>query len=128
MRKVLVLMLVVAAMSFVACGNDSGDSGSTTAPEADGDFDAFCAAAQEFAQALGTSGSPDFEAMKAALADMEANAPEEIKADVTTLKEGFEKGLAGEKIDPMQDAEVQAANDRIFEYLGQSECEPPEDA
>ena len=126
-RTSIVLILIVAALSFVACGNDSGSDGGDAASESDADFDAFCAASQDFARALGTSGSPDFDAMVAALGDMEANAPEEIRADVTTVKEAFEAGLGGEG-DPMQEDEVQAANDRIFDYLGESDCEPPEDA
>ena len=129
MRKTpTVLFLVIAALSFVACGgNDSGSSGGNAAPESEGDFDAFCAASQDFARALGTSGTPDFEAMQTALADMEANAPEEIREAVTTVKDAFDAGLEGQG-NPMQEDEVQAANDEIFDYLGESDCEPPEDA
>ena len=132
-RTNFVVVLLIAAMSLVACGGDSGGngdtSGSNAAPDTDGDPEAFCTAAQDFARAIGTAGAPDFELMQEALADMEASAPEEIKADVTTVKDAIDSGLTGEGgSNPMEESEVQAANDRIFEYLGQSDCEPPGDA
>lgn len=129
-RTNLIVVVLIAALSLVACGGDSGDNGgSNVAPETDGDPDAFCTAAQDFARAIGTAGAPDFDLMQEALADMEVSAPEEIKADVTTVKDAIDSGLTGEGgANPMEESEVQAANDRIFEYLGNSDCEPPDDA
>lgn len=129
-RTNFIVILLIAAMSFIACGGDAGgngDNGGSNAALDDGDAEAFCTAAQDFARAIGTAGAPDFEAMQDALAEMEASAPEEIRADVTTVKDAIDSGLTGGGSDnPMQEANVQAANDGIFEYLGNSDCEPPD--
>jgi len=52
------------------------------------------------------------------MAKMEANAPEEIKADVTTTREGFETASSGtmEEIAAMDVEEFQAAAQRVEEY------------
>ena len=134
MRKSwIVLMLLALSLTLVACDGDSGgdagnDSAEAASDEAEGDPDAFCTAAQDFARSLGSTGAPDFDAMTAALEDMEASAPEEIRADVTTVKDALEAGLANDEGNPLAESEVQESNNRIFEYLGNSDCEPPEDA
>ena len=132
MRRIAIaLLLVLVGIFGLACGGDSGedDGGSATDTEADtGDADAFCTASQDFARALGSGGdTPDFEGMSDALAEMEANAPDEIKADVTTVKEALDGAVSGDAPDAMSDPEVQDSNDAIFDYLGDSDCEPPDD-
>ena len=130
-RLVLVL-LIIALAAFVAC--DNGDSNQDTdgntdaAPASEEDFDAFCAAAQDFARAIGSAGEdPDIEGMTTSLAAMEASAPEEIRDDVTTVKDALSTRLEDGAGGALTAPDVRAANDRIFEYLGQSDCEPPDD-
>ena len=134
MRKSwIVLMLFVLALTVAACGGDSGgDSGNdapdTASDDSEGDPDAFCAASQDFARAIGSgTQTPDFDAMDAALGEMEASAPEEIKADVTTVRDALGKATDGDP-SAMDAPDVQAANDRIFQHLEDSDCEPPDDA
>ena len=135
MRKSwIVLMLLALALTFAACDGDSGsnsanDGSEAASDDAEGDPDAFCTAAQDFARSIGAAGeAPDFDAMSAALADMEAAAPEEIRSDVTTVKDALEAGLNSDEGNPLAEDDVQESNDRIFEYLEDSDCEPPEDA
>ena len=129
--RLILVLLAIALAAFVACGsgsNGDADENTDAAPSPQEDFDAFCAAAQDFARAIGSAGEdPDFEGMTTALAAMEASAPEEIRADVTTVKEALSAGLENADGNPLTAPEVQEANDRIFEYLGKSECEPPDD-
>ena len=129
-RTSIALLLVLVGTVALACGGDESGGSSTGADAGSGgDADAFCTASQDFARAIGSGGdSPDFDAMSDALAEMESNAPDEIKADVTAVKEALDGAVSGDAPDAMSDPEVQDSNDRIFEYLEDSDCEPPEDA
>lgn len=58
---------------------------------------AFCATHTDDAlEGLDPSNPDEAEQLTAAMATMEENAPEEIKADVTTTREGFEAAQSGD--------------------------------
>lgn len=100
----IVLLLALTLFSG-ACSSDG-----------DADLAAFCATHTDpELEGLDPSDEGDAGKLSAAMASMEANAPEEIKADVSTTVEGFEAARTGDIAD-LDVEEFQAAARRVEEY------------
>ena len=100
---ILVLLLALALFSGACSGGDA-------------DLAAFCATHTDpELEGLDPSDRADADKLSAAMASMEANAPEEIKADVATTVEGFEAARTGD-IANLDVEEFQAAARRVEEY------------
>lgn len=107
MKKSYPLVLALAALVLLmgACSGGSDDP-----------LAAFCETHTDpELEGLNPTNADDAEKLSAAMATMEENAPAEIKADVTTTREGFEAAQSGD-VQNLNVEEFQAAATRVEEY------------
>ena len=107
MKRAYVLVLALAALALFmgACSGDSDDP-----------LAAFCETHTDpELEGLDPTNPDDADKLSAAMASMEDNAPEEIKADVTITREGFEAAQSGD-VENFDVEEFQAAAARVEEY------------
>lgn len=105
----LVILMTALALFSGACSGG------------DGDLAAFCATHTDpELEGLDPSDVGDADKLSAAMASMEENAPEEIKADVTTTVQGFEAARTGDIAD-LDVEEFQAAASRV-ERFAEDNC------
>ena len=127
-------LLMVGIVGLTGCGDDDEDEATTTATTdaeaAGGDVDKFCEAALDAETAISTGPQMEDDATEEernkALADFKAkvdpslaraleNAPDDIKADATTLVAGFRKSFeTGD--DPFEDEAFVDTIVRVGEY------------
>ena len=120
------LFAVALALALVAtaCGGDDEDSDTSDTPEeettteASVDVTAFCDAVIEAEAGViaAAEGDPSADPT-AALDETEANAPEEISAEVTTLVEGSRTALEEQDDSIFEDPEFTAADETVDQYV-----------
>ena len=96
--------VAVVLLSLGACSDGGGG------------LEAFCEThTNPELQGLDPSNTDQADQLSEAMAQMEANAPDEIKDDVTTTREGFEAVQSGD-FENIDIEEFQAAATRVEEY------------
>ena len=120
------LFAVALALALVAtaCGGDDEDNDASDTPEdettteASVDVTAFCDAVIEAEASViaASQGDPSADPT-AALDETEANAPEEISAEVTTLVEGSRTALEEQDDSIFEDPEFTAADETVDQYV-----------
>lgn len=89
----VVLVALCLGLLLGACGDDEGGDDAA----AEGNLEAFCAAADS----IGSAGAePEPDAMSGFIADLKENAPPEIKDDATILADWFQEILDKYEDDP----------------------------
>lgn len=105
----VVILVTALALFLGACSGE------------DGDLAAFCATHTDpELEGLDPSDAGDADKLSTAMASMEENAPEKIKADVSTTVEGFEAARTGDIAD-LDVEEFQAAASRV-ERFAEDNC------
>ena len=141
LRRSIITVAAVAALTLVACGNDGGDAGATRTATvaAAGDVDRYCALTREldeqgqtFFAGLGKQAGPqEFEAAERRFVETHADdldelarvAPQEIAADVPTLFAGMRQRAGLEPATKVSEARASAAETRIRSFE-QRRCRP----
>lgn len=105
--KRLAVLAIVGLVTAASCGDDGGNADASPSPSLEG----FCAEVSAYLD--GDDFSDD--ATKAAYADFESVAPDQIRGDIVILREALDGAVAG-------DERTVAAGDRFTAYVEQA-CE-----
>ena len=113
MRGLKAVLIAGGLATFVACGGNSGSSGSSATS-----VEAFCAqsAADESIFSAAGPGATDSSQALAAFEDLTAKAPPDIKADMTTILTFLRTSSSGTP-DAEQAAAVTTASQRVVQFF-----------
>ncbi len=115
-RSIAIVAIAALALIPAACSDDSetaaeAPSTTTSAPPADGDLEAFCAAGSEIDTATSTIDSPEaattvFTDLQPTIDDMVANAPTDVAQDARAFSTHVDDALASGDFTAFEDGTV----------------------